>query len=336
MKKILTTTLALALLTAAAACTPATAATVTRTAMSPYQWTGVTISQKGRTFVNFPTWNDHPDYGVGEVIDGISRPYPGVQANKQFICVQSVVTDDQDHLWILDAAKLRGKDVDPGGAKLYRVDLGSNEIDKVYTLKAPAILPNSYLNDVRIDTQRKFAYMTDSSAGGILVLNLSTGKAWRALTGIQEVAAEPQTPYQKARHIKPAASDGIELSKDGNTLYFTSLGGRHLYAIPTATLRAPDQTVKERQKAIETLSTSLPGADGLCLQGHTLYMANLPENSLYAFDLETKQGRTIDTPPVRWADTLAAAPDGTLYFTTSQLNYDKKARIPYGLYKLAE
>ena len=173
--------------------------------MSPYQWTGVTISQKGRTFVNFPTWNDHPDYGVGEVIDGVSRPYPGVQANKQFICVQSIVTDDQDHLWILDAAKLRGKDVDPGGAKLYRVDLGSNEIDKVYTLKAPAILPNSYLNDVRIDTQRKFAYMTDSSAGGILVLNLvhrqslarshgHTGSRCRITDTIPE-----SPPYQTSR-----------------------------------------------------------------------------------------------------------------------------------------
>lgn len=203
MKKILTTTLALALLTAAAACTPATAATVTRTAMSPYQWTGVTISQKGRTFVNFPTWNDHPDYGVGEVIDGISRPYPGVQANKQFICVQSVVTDDQDHLWILDAAKLRGKDVDPGGAKLYRVDLGSNEIDKVYTLKAPAILPNSYLNDVRIDTQRKFAYMTDSSAGGILVLNLCP----QAKPGALSRAYRKSLPNHRHHTRKPATSN---------------------------------------------------------------------------------------------------------------------------------
>src|ERR1043165_9288412 len=71
-----------------------------------FQLTGITVSKSGRMFVNFPRWSDHYWNAVVEVMkDCSAKPYPDEQWNrwnkapdtapKQFVCVQSVVADDQ-------------------------------------------------------------------------------------------------------------------------------------------------------------------------------------------------------------------------------------------------
>jgi hypothetical protein len=65
------------------------------------QVTGVTVSAKGRVFVNFPFWSDDHTISVAEVVDGKPKPFPDVAWNakvgppaQHWICVQSVVVDD--------------------------------------------------------------------------------------------------------------------------------------------------------------------------------------------------------------------------------------------------
>lgn len=63
--------------------------------------TGVTVSETGRIFVNFPRWGDAVPFTVGEIRDGRVQPYPNAAINtedpddpaKGFISVQSVVAD---------------------------------------------------------------------------------------------------------------------------------------------------------------------------------------------------------------------------------------------------
>src|SRR4051794_27421560 len=43
--------------------------------------TGVTVSQDGRVFVNFPRWGDAVDFTVAEVKDGKPVPYPDKAIN---------------------------------------------------------------------------------------------------------------------------------------------------------------------------------------------------------------------------------------------------------------
>ena len=80
------------------------------------QATGIAISQTGRIFVNFPRWDKDPLYSVAELMpDGSLRPYPDYGWNRwgndeaghpeaHFVCVQSVIVDDEDFLWVLDPA----------------------------------------------------------------------------------------------------------------------------------------------------------------------------------------------------------------------------------------
>jgi hypothetical protein len=72
--------------------------------------TGVTVSRRGRIFVNFPRWGDDVPFTVAELRGGKPVAYPGPEVNRQdasdlaghFQSVQSVVVDGADRLWILD------------------------------------------------------------------------------------------------------------------------------------------------------------------------------------------------------------------------------------------
>ena len=85
--------------------------------------TGVTISHRGRIFVNFPRWGDEVSATVAELRDGACRPYPddawnspaGDDDAQAFVSVQSVVVDPADRLWVLDTGSPMFRPTRPGG-----------------------------------------------------------------------------------------------------------------------------------------------------------------------------------------------------------------------------
>ncbi len=166
--------------------------------------TGVTVSKSGRIFVCFPHWGDAVKYSVAEVKDGKASAYPNEEINeadtaepaKHFLCVQSVVVDPQDRLWVLDPASMEMNRITPGGPKLVGIDLEKNEVFKTITFPENVALPSSYLNDVRFDLRRGeggMAFITDSSAkgpNGIVVVDLASGESWRKLNDHPSTHAE--------------------------------------------------------------------------------------------------------------------------------------------------
>jgi sugar lactone lactonase YvrE len=133
--------------------------------------TGVTVSQSGRIFVNFPRWGDDVPFTVGEVVHGQAVAYPDSQVNDwpgrtkpnpnafedrqanqtHFVSVQSVVVDPANRLWVLDAGAPLLKNIVPDGPKLVCVDLTTNRIIKTILLPPETAGMNSYMNDVRFD-----------------------------------------------------------------------------------------------------------------------------------------------------------------------------------------
>ena len=88
--------------------------------------TGVTVSQQGRIFVNFPKWGDDVSFTVAEIRDDKTIPYPNEALNQTnendlaaaLVSVQSVVVDPADRLWILDTGSPLFKPTQFGGPKL--------------------------------------------------------------------------------------------------------------------------------------------------------------------------------------------------------------------------
>lgn len=109
----------------------------------------------------------------------------------------------------------------------------------------------TYVNDMRFDFRKgpeRTVYVTDSSVSGpgaIIVMDIASGHAVRRLSGAKATSADPdfvpvvegvqvlgQGPDGKRKPVT-VASDGIALSADGKTLYFSPLSSRHLYSVAT-------------------------------------------------------------------------------------------------------
>src|SRR4051812_45031963 len=170
---------------------PSSAAELQEVARFPnQQLTGVGISEKsGQIFVNFPYWSDDHSLSVAEIVNGQPRAFPDEEWNgpgppgSHFICVQSVVVDDQDNLWVVDPAAPKMKEIVKGGPKLVKIDLRTNAVVQNIPFGEDIAPKKSYLNDVRIDTAANKAFITDSGKGAIIVVDLKTGKARRLLDG---------------------------------------------------------------------------------------------------------------------------------------------------------
>lgn len=335
MRKLIFTLVAFALCLTISAQSKFTAQTI---AESDYQWTGIAVSGKNRMFVNYPTWDIQSPFKVAEIVDGKEVAYPSAKDNNRFVAVQSVVIDDLDRLWILDPANPQFKGVVKSGAKLFQVDLSKNKIVREYTFPGDVAPVKSYLNDLRVDTKREIAYITDSELGGIIVIDLKSGKSFRSLDNSTDKVLANLSSIEfptTGKWTNRVNSDGLELSKDGETLYFTALTGDILYRVPTSVLRDRKLSVAERSALVKVENSRNVPTDGMLLQGNKLYMGNLPKEGVWEYDLKTGEGVNIDLgEPVRWADSFAADKEGNIYFTTSQINYPREQQEKFKIIKM--
>lgn len=308
--------------------------------------TGVTVTEAGRIFVNFPRWGDDVPFTVAEVKGNQLVAYPNPEINKadnarpgeRFFSVQSVVADGLGRLWVLDTAAPGFSKPVTGGAKLVAIDLKTNNVVKTLVFPPDVILDATYVNDMRFDFRvgkAGVAYVTDSSlsgTGGIIVMDLATGKATRRLSGDRSTSPEPgfvpvvegETLLQRHEDGSTApfsvASDGIALSPDGKTLYYSPLSGRHLYAVSTEMLRDP--RVSEAQLAAGVKDAGEKGAsDGLEADANgAVYAGDYERNSIRKREPNGEWRTLAHGPQILWPDTLSVGPDGYLYFTVNQLN----------------
>ena len=306
--------------------------------------TGVTVSEDGRIFVNFPQWGDEVSYSVAELVDGKPVPYPDAAFNREnadpakgLISVQSVVADGRGRVWILDTAAPGFAAPKAGGAKLVAVDLKTNRIVKTVVFPAEVILPSTYVNDMRFDFRvgaEGVAYVTDSSIrgpGAIIVLDLASGKALRRLSGDKSTSPDPAFsarvdgkpmvstgPDGKPQPFKVAA-DGIALSPDGATLYFSPLSSRALYSVPTRLLRDPGSSDADIARAVRTLGNK-GASDGLEADAAgNVYGGDYEHDAIRQLGKDGRWRTIAQGPELSWPDTLSVGPDGYLYVIANQL-----------------
>jgi len=166
------------------------------------------------------------------------------------------------------------------------------------------------LNDVRFDLRESItisgqgvAYITDSDAShnGIVIVDLGTGVSWRHLDNAPQLHAERQSiPFIWGEAVYSVAgtnlpvtrvlsgasgADGITLSPDGETLYWTAVGSRYLYSIPTARLR-DNSPASELLAQASIVSHGVIGiSDGLETDSNGLvYTGNFEQNAINIFD----------------------------------------------------
>ena len=324
--------------------------------------TGVTVSHKGRIFVNFPRWGDNVPFTVAEIVDGKAVAFPNREINAfgtngtrkvlaqeksaraqkervtHFVGVQSVVVDSADRLWVMDTGSVEFAPTAPGGPKLVGIDLNTNKIVKTIQFAPDIARPKSYFNDVRFDLtvgREGTAYITDSGDSGIVVVDLASGIATRRLDNHYSTQIVPKfvpyvegdalysTPPGKFPSYVKFASDGIALSADGSRLFYCPLASRHLYSVSTALLR----NSKAAESLVENsvIDHGEKGmSDGLEADAQGRVYVTLPEQNAIARRLPNSLYQTVVRDPrLLWPDTMSIANDGYLYVISNQLHRQK-------------
>lgn len=346
---------ATALIRPARAQPPAPVSELQQVATYEQQGTGVACSKDGRIFLNFPRWEQDVAVSVAELKDGQLVPYPNAEWNAwrnakpltpkdHFVCVQSVTVDAQDYLWIVDAAAPGLEFIVPDGPKLLKMDLGTNKIVQAIHFGTDAAPQGSYMNDVRVSPDGRWAYLTDSGAkGALVVVDLRSGKAKRLLDGDPRTQPDPgvnvavngqELRRPDGRGVKFAA-DSLALTNDGKTVYWQALTGHTLYAADAASLQAGHPSVRTVAKTVV--------ADGYWIARDGRFYTTSPEDNSVKLRRPDNSLQTVaQDPRLLWPDSMAEMPDGALLVTASDIQdmaqwHDKGSTRtqPYRLFKFS-
>ncbi|OIQ30738.1 MAG: hypothetical protein BM564_00570 [Bacteroidetes bacterium MedPE-SWsnd-G2] len=291
------------------------------------QVTGVTVSNTGRIFANFPRWRKDVPLSVVEINpkDGSFVAYPNKEVNSwklnypldkdHFIAVQSVVCHD-NKLYVLDTRNPLFNGV-LDAPRIFVIDLKANELSDVYKLNNKSFNTNSYINDLRIDPSSNRIYMTDSGSAGLVVYDIATRQSRRILDNHYSTLAETNelnvngTIWKNIVH-----SDGIAFNTKSKKLYFHSLTGYSLYAIDTNLFDNDDSEINSSVELIA--KTSAP--DGMIFDAKgNLYYADLEAGKINYLTPKGKTKTLLEGPNVNWADTFSIY-DDYLYYTNSRIH----------------
>ncbi|WKB81904.1 L-dopachrome tautomerase-related protein [Cellulophaga lytica] len=290
------------------------------------QVTGVTVSNKGRIFVNFPRWRKGVNSSVLEVVNNNNLPFPNKEWNSwevgdvvspnKFVGVQSVVAYN-NLLYVLDTRSPLFQEV-LDAPRVFVFNVNTKNLEHTYILQKGTYHPNSYINDLRIDHKKNKIYFTDSGNPGLVILDLKTEKFTRVLDNHSSTKAEVNfLTFNSKKWTNTVHSDGIALDTINDKLYYHALTGYSLYSIPTAALILKDSVALEKEVTFEA-KTSAP--DGMIFdkKGY-LYYADLENDKIMYRKPDGSVHILIEGEDVKWADTFSIY-NNYLYYTNSRIN----------------
>lgn len=291
------------------------------------QLTGVTVSEGGRIFVNFPRWREGVPLAVAEVNPetGAYSPYPNEDWNAweinqppredAFMAVQSVVSKGNE-LFVLDTRNPMFAGV-KDAPRIFVFNLETNELVRTYIFSEGSYLPGSYINDLRVDVKRRKIYLTDSGEGALLLLDAVSGESTRLLADHPSTKAETDhLTVDGQRWDAKVHADGIAFDVLSDLIYYHSLTGYTLYAIKASALNGDRQ---DRLKGIKKLGTTA-APDGMITDDlGNLYFADLENHKIQYRDPQGVIHTLLEGDMVSWADTFSIH-NGYLYYTNSRIH----------------
>jgi sugar lactone lactonase YvrE len=329
--------------------------------------TGVKVASDGTIFLSVPRWKENVPATLAvldlsdETEGPVLVPFPNWETNllttqDGLISVLGFEIDSDDNIWALDQGRVAdtAPTVDTA-AKLVKFSKNGERLETIYL--GSITDPNTaFLNDLVIDKNNNYIYISDCGApvdtelyeynSGIIAVNLSTKSAtthlykhksvmpdesiWVKING-EKVFSDKTTMY---------GADGIALSCDGKTLYYTPLTSRILYSISTDILRSGDPS--KESEAVKVLGYKISASDGLLMSAsNKLYITAIEKNTVYRAsdlgdgldDFNYKKFEVIaQHSDLIWPDTLSIGKQGkNLYIVTNQLHHFFNGKMEFDL-----
>ena len=135
------------------------------------------------------------------------------------------------------------------------IEAAADALSRTVPFDPDVVSGGDYLNDVRVDPEGGFAYVTDSASGGLVIVPLQSTAPQRRVLASHPLASSGGIATPIVRRValeadagRPGdvATDGIALSQDASRLfvaYRPLAGTRTIVTIPTASLQ--DETIAD-------------------------------------------------------------------------------------------
>ena len=323
---------------------------------------GIKFDSNGTIYISFPRWfNDvYSTFAKFDNKTKLFEPWPSLEENNENDPnkLNSILGFEiyNDTIYILDQGKINNKKAKEKSIKLVVYDIKNKTRIKEYIFPEEiADLENSFLNDIVLDLKRNLAYITDSgnhinntkpNKPALIVLNLtSTDKINATRVFDSHISTNPdETFWLNINGVKvfekypmKTGIDGIGLSCDFDTIFYTPLSSRMLYSINVGDLIS-HLSNKSISIKINTVFKKEASDGMLASKNGNLYFTGIESGSIYYVDKIDDDLLRMDFRKLNifkgnntsmWPDTLAIY-DHKLYWISNQLhnfpdriNFDK-------------
>ena len=323
---------------------------------------GIKFDSNGTIYISFPRWfpNVYSTFAKFDNETKYFEPWPSIEENdeKNPNKINSILGFEiyNDTIFLLDQGKVNNEKAKENSTKLLVYNIENKTRIKEYIFPKEIVDPeNSFLNDIVLDIKRNLAYITDSgipinntkpNKPALIILNLtSTDKINATRVFDNHTSTIPDETFwlnvngMKVYEKYPMKTgiDGIALSCDFDTIFYTPLSSRMLYSINVGDLISH---LFNKSISIKINSAfKKEASDGiLASKNGNLYFTGIESGSVYYVDkidddllrldfrnLNIFQGNNTSM----WPDTLAIY-DHNLYWISNQLhnfpnniNFDK-------------
>ena len=321
----------------------------------------------GTIYVCIPRWRRGVPATLTEVVPGENGAQPYLRAWPSWDFntnpttgvryVQSIWIDqEKGWMYIIDTGRENFFSANlstavNGHAKLTIMDIPTKTVVK-HIVFPDSIFPvnSSFLNDIVLDAKRNVAYMSDTNTAGhgaVVMHDFNTGHSAR-FSG-PSTLAEPWYKIHILNVSYPINNpvDGITLSDDGNTLFYSVIEGPYLFKLDAAVFRNPNSTTADIQATVQNITRKASFSDGLRtlpMPPITINGKNYEHNrvaygaighcAVHIVDMYTNGTEQVvigdsqvkhSDEDLQWVDTFAFVPtpgfryQGTLYFTSNRL-----------------
>ena len=331
----------------------------------------IKISSNNEIFINFPNWKNNNITATLAKLDIINNnfiPFPleveDDDPKKKLFSVNSFEIYE-DKLYALD----QGNNLDNNSTKIIVYQISNKtktDIIHSYIFETDFI-ENLYLNDIVLDPEKNFAYISYSINNivnnfniknsyidsGIIIVDLNDisseyAKAYKILQN--HISVIPDDTYYLHINDDPIyinesslepikmGINGIALTCDYSMLYFTPLSSRLIYAIKTDDI----MDIINNEKKINDIDIlsfyKNDSSDGIIASSNgQIYLSALEKNSIYIHpnldeDFNTMYYLNFEllegNNETMWPSSLTLQ-DGKLYFISNQFNNYIKNKINY-------
>ena len=254
------------------------------------------------------------------------------------------------YMWIIDVGRTNIFPVDGDVSnkcppKLVIWDLNHNlEIRRHVFPNDVVSHTTNFINDIVVDPPSGFAYISDASGkGAVVVYDYANDRSHRLehpTMNLEPNATVVTINGKNSTHLVPI--DGIALSADRTQLFYCALAGFYVHQLPTEVAKQPGANLEGRVRTVGRKSSQ---SDGLAFARSNLYYGIFSLNSVYKWEIaKDMSGQNVpidkvtmatqtqlarDDVRMQWQDTFGFDHEGYLWVMANRLQQFQRGDMDF-------